>query len=102
MPSGLPGDLPNLAFELTGTQIDQTEDDNSVAVLQLVSVIPANSDKNKDTLEALSANLMAKISRDTLDLYVASLRSNHNVRINRRVIEDSILGQDANQGSAGN
>jgi peptidyl-prolyl cis-trans isomerase D len=102
LPSGLPGDLPNLAFELTGTQIDQTEDDDSVAVLQLVSVIPANSDKNKDTLEALSANLMAKISRDTLDLYVASLRSNHNVRINRRVIEDSILGQDANQGSAGN
>lgn len=90
--AGLPADLAVLAFELTGTEINQTEDENSVAVVQLVSVIAADPDKNKDSLEALNARLLADASRDALDLYVASLRNDHAVSVNDRVIRNRILG----------
>jgi hypothetical protein len=88
----LQADLAVLAFELTGTEINQTEDENSVAVVQLVSVIAADPDKNKDSLEALNARLIADASRDALDLYVASLRNDHAVSVNDRVIRNRILG----------
>jgi len=83
----MPRDLLAPVFELRGTAATMIERPQAFAVVQLLSVTPADVSGQTEALGALRAELGQAMAEDLEAQYQAALRARANVRINPRLVE---------------
>ena len=87
----MPRDLLAPVFELSGTAATMVERPASFAVMQLLSVNPADLSAEAAALTTLRGEVAQSMAEDLEAQYQAALRARANVRINPRLL-DQIVG----------
>jgi peptidyl-prolyl cis-trans isomerase D len=82
-----PADMAPIVFEITKADVDLVESETGTVVVELVEIIAADRRQQKTAWSGVIKKLNAAARQDYEDTYLSSLRSQHNVSIDRSYID---------------
>ena len=89
-----PGDLASIAFELSTGNVGLVEGSEKVAIIELNEIQKATIDKKSEEWKTIKQEVQASLQEDYLETTLQLLKTQHNISINRPLIDQLTVAQE--------
>ena len=89
-----PGDLASIAFELPTGNVGLVEGSEKVAIIELNEIQKATIDKKSEEWKTIKQAVQASLQEDYLETTLQLLKTQHNISINRPLIDQLTVAQE--------
>ena len=89
-----PGDLASIAFELSTGNVGLVEGSEKVAIIELNEIQKATIDKESEEWKTIKQEVQASLQEDYLETTLQLLKTQHNISINRPLIDQLTVAQE--------
>ena len=89
-----PGDFASIAFELSTGNVGLVEGSEKVAIIELNEIQKATIDKKSQEWKTIKQEVQASLQEDYLETTLQLLKTQHNISINRPLIDQLTVAQE--------